>query len=128
MAATVEEARSQTSAALGLPEAELEHITQELIDEYEAMASSGDGNLSAWRADGSAAAEKDVADVVEGTATYYGNHPMRLGTCLYWKTNGVGQPCGSGFTVKACNWRSAAQTVISSCGGGFNGYRFTFSY
>jgi hypothetical protein len=67
-------------------------------------------------------------EVVDSTTTRYGNHPMRLGTCLYWITNGVGQPCGSGYTVKACNRRSAAQTQSTYCSVRFWGYRFAFTY
>jgi surface antigen len=125
----VDIAREATREIFGLPrDADLDYITEDLIDEYAGLVEVADASVSARRSDGSAATTEEIGEVVESTATFYGNHPMRLGTCLYWKTNGVGQPCGSGFTAKACNWKSAAQASITSCPGGFSGYRFTLTY
>jgi hypothetical protein len=124
--ADLEQVRNETRAALGLgDDADLSYITEELVAEYEGV--SGEGRIVVVKEDGSPASESDIGESTESTATYYGNHPMRLGTCLYWKTSGVGGPCGSSFTGKACNWRSASQTQVSWCST-YPGYRFGFSY
>jgi hypothetical protein len=125
--ATLNEIRTATRETLELAENEVAFIDQGLVDEYEALPASMGGEVEVWRADGSTVLSAEVGEVVEGTATYYGNHPARIGSCLYWKTNGVGQPCGSGFTARACNWRTAQQTVVATCSGGYLGYRLTFS-
>lgn len=125
--ADIEQVKQATREVLDNDDDSLDYVDDELIAEYEGLP-AGEG-VVVVRADGSSASEDDIAEIgPESTKTYYGNHAMRLGTCFYWKTNGVGQPCGSGFTGKACNWRSVQATQIQLCPGGFWGYRFTFTY
>ncbi len=141
--ATVDEVQQATREVLELGEDEsLDYITQELIDAAEqAFLGQEEGNIAVVREDGTPATEEDVGEAPapapedgaavvtpQATKVYYGNHPWRLGSCFYWLTNGVGQPCGSGFSVKACNWKSVKQEWVQSCSGGFSGYRFTFTY
>lgn len=125
-----DEVRRETEA---LGESDLTYINDELIAEFrQAFADSGEGDIEARNESGAMAVAPDPdagdAAMPEATKTYYGNHYLRLGTCFYWKTNGVGQPCGSGFTMRACNWRSVSATRVSTCSGGFAGYRFVFTY
>ena len=123
-----DQVREATRSTLDLgADADLSYITDALITEYKRFKGSPKG-MSVQRADGTAADPAAAATITAATATYYGNHPARIGTCLYWKTNGVGQPCGTGFVVKACNWKTAAQTWVTACSGGYAGYRFAFSY
>jgi hypothetical protein len=129
--ATVDEVKKDTREMLGLEDEDaLDHVTEDLIKEYEERFAEADSErISVIREDGTAASEDDIAEIgAESTATHYGNRYMRLGTCFYWMTNGVGQPCGSGFSARACNWRSASAAWIQTCPGGFGGYRFTFTY
>jgi hypothetical protein len=128
--ADTEQVKQETRELLQADENDpLDHITDELITEYEGLVGEADSGVLVVRADGSQAADEDIAEAgPESTKVYYGNHSMRLGTCFYWKTNGVGQPCGSGFTAKACNWRSVQATQLQLCPGVFWGYRFTFTY
>lgn len=132
--ADLEAIRTATREALDLPEdADLSYITDELVARYEAFDADVD-RVGYLREDGAAPSPEELQaltgepEATVSTMTRYGNHPMRLGTCLYWITNGVGQPCGSGYSVKACNWRTAAQSALTYCSGRFWGYRFTFTY
>jgi len=124
--AELEQIRQETRAVLELgDDVDLNYITEELVAEYQRVA--GEGRIVVVAEDGSPASESAIGESTESTATYYGNHPMRLGTCLYWKTSGVGAPCGTSFTGRACNWKSASQTQVSWCGT-YAGYKFVFSY
>jgi hypothetical protein len=129
----VENAEEVRRATEALGEGDLRYINDDLIAQYrQAFADAGDADIEARDESGSKATAPDpeagAEAMPEATKTYYGNHYARLGTCFYWKTNGVGQPCGSGFTVKACNWQSVNVTRVSTCTGGFDGYRFVFTY
>jgi hypothetical protein len=125
--------KRETRETLGLPDdTDLSYITDELATRYLSFDAAVE-RVGYAREDGSIlSAEKATAMAsdadTESTVTRYGNHPMRLGTCLYYTTNGVGQPCGTGYSVKACNWRTAAQTQLTYCAGRFWSYRFTFTY
>jgi len=129
----LEAIRRETRETLGLPaDADLGYINDELVARYLAVEEAGEP-VAFRREDGSSVTDSEMAaiaseaEIAAGSTTRYGNHPMRLGTCFYWITNGVGAPCGSGFTGKACNWRSVQQTQLTYCSG-YWGYRFTFTY
>jgi len=131
--ADLEAIRRDTAQALGLgSDVLLDWITEELVARYQAIEGAADP-VAFRREDGAAAREEEVAGIASefeaatGTTTRYGNHPMRLGTCFYWITNGVGAPCGSGFTGKACNWRTVQASQLQYCST-YWGYRFVFSY
>jgi len=131
--ADLEAIRRDTRETLGLSDdADLSYITDDLVERYEAVVEPGEP-VAYLRADGLALTADQAGsiaseiDSTSGTTTRYGNHALRLGTCFYWITNGVGAPCGSGFSGKACNWRSVQATQLSYCSG-YWGYRFTFTY
>lgn len=129
----LEAIRRETRETLGLPpDADLSYITDELVARYLAIEESGEP-VAFRREDGMPVDPSEVAafageiEATTGSTIRYGNHPMRLGTCFYWITNGVGAPCGSGFSGKACNWKTVLQSQLTYCSG-YWGYRFTFTY
>lgn len=124
---SIERIREETEA---LGEGGIDWINEELVAEYQQQFPEGPaGDVEARDESGQSAAAPEVeGEAVEATRVYYGNRYVRIGSCFYWTTNGVGQPCGWGFRVRACNWRSVSVTRIASCAGGYAGYRFVFTY
>jgi hypothetical protein len=130
--ATLDEVRANTGALFG--DGDVGSLTQELVNEYErAFGDSAEANgVILLSGDGSqtvAAEGIEAADAATLTLSfvYYGNHPAQLGGCLFWKTNGVGGPCGTTFIGRACGWRTASRVQVASCAGGYPGYRLTFN-
>jgi hypothetical protein len=131
--ASLDEVRASTASLFG-ESSDDDGLTQELIDEFErSFIDAGETEgVSLVDATGSVVSVGEgIAGAEAATSTlsyvYYGNHPAQIGTCLYWKTNGVGGPCGTAFVGRACGWRTASRTQVASCSGGYAGYRLTFN-
>lgn len=116
----VEQVAAATQKMLG-PDVSVDHIDVSLIEEYEKCLQDG----TAEEVDASSNA--DVSPEAR-TRVLFGNHPAFLGTDFMFKSNGAGQPCGSGFVLHATGWQSIQQDRVENCPGHFPGYKFTFTY
>lgn len=115
----VEQVVAATREVLGADIA-VDHIDDQLLEGYEASLRDGTAEkVEVPKAGSSPEARTNVQ---------FGNHPAVLGGDFMFTTNGVGQPCGTGFSGHATGWESVRQEQVENCSGRFPGYKFTFTY
>jgi hypothetical protein len=120
MMSDLEQVITATKEALG-SDVSVAHIDEALLREYEVA-------LQEETAKEVEAPDEADASPEARTKVLFGNHPVRRGDDFMFKSNGAGQPCGTGFVLHVKGWQSIAQTQVEMCPGHFPGYKFTFSY
>lgn len=116
----VEQISAATRDALG-PEASIDYIDDQLLAEYEASLREGTAETVGPPSEAHGSPEAR-------TTVRLGNSLAIIGSDSMYKTNGAGQPCGTGLIEHVRGAVSVHGDPIESCPRGVTGYRYTFTF